>query len=252
MAVVTCVNEGRALLARLFGEARNAVVLTGAGVSTESGIPDYRSPGGIWARFTPIEFADFVRSEASRLEDWRRRFVMKRDFDRAEPNVTHRALARLTRTGAIALLITQNIDGLHGRAGTAPERLLEIHGNGTHGSCLGCGLRAELVDLEAEIADTGIAPHCRACGGLVKAAVVSFGQAMPADALARCERAVQSCDLFVAIGSSLQVYPAAGLPLLARAAGAELVIVNGEPTGLDSRADHVLRGSVGEFFAGLD
>lgn len=251
MAVVTDIEEGRALLLRLFGEARRAVVLTGAGISTESGIPDYRSPGGIWSQFKPIEFSDFVRSETARLEDWRRRFIMKAEFDAAEPNVAHEALARLAAAGTVSLLITQNIDGLHARAGTPTERLLEIHGTGTHASCLKCGLRAELAEVEAGIAATGVAPHCRACGGLVKAAVVSFGQAMPADALARCERAVQSCDLFVAVGSSLQVYPAAGLPLLARAAGAELVIINGEATPLDGRADHVLRGTIGAFFEGL-
>lgn len=248
---ITDAAEAAALLARLFAEASSAVVLTGAGLSTESGIPDYRSPGGLWSRMRPIEFGAFVASEAARLEDWRRRVIFEAEFAAARPNAGHLALARLAAAGRIDLLVTQNIDGLHTRAGTPPERLIEIHGNGTYATCLACGRRMEIAEAEATIAATGASPRCPACGGLVKAAVVSFGQAMPEAEMRRATRAARGCDLFVAVGSSLQVHPAAGLPIEAERAGARLVIVNGEATPLDPIAEIVVHARLGEVLGRL-
>ncbi len=241
----------RALLGEAFAAAGRAVIFTGAGISTESGIPDFRSPGGIWSRMEPITFDDFVRSEAARLEDWRRRFDMLERFRAAEPNVAHRAIARLVEAGIVTAVITQNIDGLHERAGVPAARIVELHGNGTRAACLDCGAPRALEGLEAEIAETGRAPRCGACGGLLKTTIVSFGQAMPEEAMARAEAATLEADLFVAVGSSLVVYPAAGFPLLASRNGARLVIVNREPTDQDDFAEAVIRTPIGAAFAPL-
>jgi NAD-dependent deacetylase len=230
--------------------ARRSVALTGAGVSTESGIPDFRSPGGIWSRMQPIVYQEFIASEAARLEDWRRRFAMNADFARAEPNPGHVGLARLVASGRVATLITQNIDGLHGRAGTPPERLIEIHGNATHGHCLDCRRPMSLEDARSVIAATGASPRC-ACGGLVKAAVVSFGESLPAALLTRAVKAARAADLFLVVGSSLVVQPAASLPEAAKGNGARLVIVNREATPLDALADLVVRASIGGVFVAL-
>lgn len=243
--------EGSLLLADLIGAARRVVVFTGAGISTESGIPDFRSPGGLWSRMKPIYYDDFVASEEARLEDWRRRFDFQREVRAAEPNVAHRAIAKLVAGGKALAVITQNIDGLHQRAGVPSEHLIEIHGNATHATCLECDTRHELDDMEAEIARSGRSPTCRACGGLVKAAVISFGQAMPTNQMMRAEYAIQRADLFLAVGSSLQVQPAASLPMAAKYQGANLVIVNRDPTPLDGIADHVLRGPIGALFSAL-
>lgn len=234
-----------ATLAAAFAASRRAVVFSGAGISTESGIPDYRSPGGIWTRMKPILFDEFLASEAARLEDWRRRFRMSREFKAAEPNAGHRAVARLVGAGRVAAVVTQNIDGLHQRAGAAAERVIEVHGNAHGAACLACGTATTLAAVEAEIAASGRAPACAACGGIVKSTIISFGQPMPAAAMARASEAAADCDLFLAVGSSLVVHPAAGLPLLARSRGARLVILNREPTALDGEADLVLRGPIG-------
>ncbi|ADZ70409.1 SIR2 family NAD-dependent protein deacylase [Polymorphum gilvum] len=248
---IETLDEARTELAALFGpDAGRVVVLTGAGISTESGIPDFRSPGGIWSRMRPIQYRDFVASEADRLEDWRRRFVMLADFERAEPNCAHLALARLACAGLIDTVVTQNIDGLHGRAGLPADRLIELHGNATHARCLDCGAPAELREQEAEAA-AGRSPRCRVCDGLLKAAVVSFGQAMPEDETARAFAAAAAADLFVVIGSSLVVHPAADLPLAAARAGAELAIVNRDPTPLDRLASVVIRTPIAETFRAL-
>lgn len=239
------------LLAERFAAAARAVVFTGAGISTESGIPDFRSPGGIWSRMKPIEFAGFLASEEVRLEDWRRRFRMRREFAAAEPNAGHRAVARLVEAGVVAAVVTQNIDGLHQRAGVAEDDVVELHGNGTRAACLDCAAPMSLEAAEAAIAASGRAPRCAACGGLVKAAIVSFGQPMPPSEMARARAASLDCDLFVVVGSSLVVHPAAGFPELARRNGAGLVILNREPTPLDGAADLVLRGAIGEVLGPL-
>ncbi|MEJ1161420.1 SIR2 family NAD-dependent protein deacylase [Prosthecomicrobium sp. N25] len=249
--IVRDLDEGRRILADEIAASRALVVFTGAGISTESGIPDFRSPGGLWSRLRPIEFQDFVASEAARLEDWRRRFELGRQFGGAEPNEGHKAIARLVESGHCRAVITQNIDGLHARAGVPADRIVELHGNGTYAHCLRCGTRAGIAAVEAEIAETGTSPRCPACGGLVKCAVVSFGEAMPVDAMARAEEATRAADLFLAVGSSLQVYPAAGFPIMAKRLGARLVIVNRDETELDDLADRVLRLPIGPLFKTL-
>ena len=251
MNIVQDPTEGSLLLADLIGAARRVVFFTGAGVSTESGIPDFRGPNGLWTKIQPIYFDEFVSSEDARLEDWRRRFKFKKQVGAAEPNAAHRAIAKLVAGGKVTAVITQNIDGLHQRAGVPSEHLIEIHGNATRAACLECDAHHELDEVEAEIARTGLSPVCRACGGLVKAAVISFGQAMPVRAMMRAEHAIERADLFVSVGSSLQVQPAASLPMAAKYQGARLVIVNGEATPLDGIADHVLRGSIGKVFSAI-
>jgi len=233
-------------LARLIAQARRAVVFTGAGISTESGIPDFRSPGGIWTRMAPIDFADFLASEEARRETWRRRFAMEETFRAAVPNRGHRAVAELVRRGQAAVVITQNIDGLHQASGIAAERVVELHGNTTYAHCLDCVRRYELDALRREFERAENAPLCDSCGGFVKTATISFGQAMPAAAMRRAETETIAADLFIVAGSSLVVYPAAAFPELAKRHGAALVIVNREPTGLDAIADLVLRRAIGE------
>lgn len=252
MNIVSDLAEGRRILAEAIDAAKRLVLFTGAGVSTESGIPDFRSPGGLWSRMRPILFQDFVASEEARLEDWRRRFHLMAEFEAAQPNAGHRAMAGLVARGEAIALITQNIDGLHERSGVPEERLIRLHGTGTHAACLDCDARMEIAEAEAAIAATGRAPRCPACGGLVKCAVVSFGQSMPEAEMARAEAASRAADLFVAAGSSLQVHPAAGLPVAARRVGARLIIVNRDETALDGLADVVLRGPIGRLFEPFD
>jgi NAD-dependent deacetylase len=238
----------RQRLGELAAEASRIVVFTGAGISTESGIPDFRSPGGIWSKVTPIYFEEFVASEEKRLEDWRRRFKMAREFAEVKPNAGHRAVAALVRVGGGAVL-TQNIDRLHQRAGASDDAVVELHGNAFGAACLDCATQTTLTQAERTIAETGRAPRCTACGGLVKSTIISFGQPMPVDAMRRAQAEARNCDLFVAIGSSLVVYPAAGIPLIAKQAGARLVILNREATELDPLADAVLRGGIGDILA---
>ena len=233
--------------ARMLGEARRIVLFTGAGISTESGIPDFRSPGGIWTWQTPIDFADFMRSEAARRETWRRRFAMDPTLRAARPNRGHRAVAQLIADGKASAVITQNIDGLHQGSGIPAAQVIELHGNTTYAACLECGQQYEIDALRVDFERDGIVPHC-ACGGHVKSATISFGQSMPAAAMRRAEVETLACDLFVSIGSSLVVYPAAAFPELARHAGALLAIVNREPTGLDGIADLVLNRDIGATF----
>lgn len=243
-------NEGARVLAEMVTAAETVVVFTGAGISTESGIPDFRGPNGLWKKIQPIYYDEFVSSETARLEDWKRRFAFRDQIARVEPNQAHLAIGRLVASGKINAVITQNIDGLHQRAGVPDDRLIEIHGNATFATCLDCGARHELEEAEAVIRATGRTPTC-ACGGLIKAAIVSFGQAMPTREMERAETAIQEADLFVAVGSSLTVQPAATLPMIAKYEGARLIIVNGEATPLDGLADRVLRGSIGTVFSAL-
>jgi NAD-dependent deacetylase len=233
-------------LAQAVARTRRAVVFTGAGISTESGIPDFRSPGGIWTRMAPIDFSDFLASEEARRETWRRRFAMEDIFREAQPNRGHRAVAELVRRGNVAAIITQNIDGLHQASGVADHRVIELHGNTTYAHCLDCRSRFELGPIRAAFERDGEAPVCDDCGGYVKTATVSFGQAMPVDAMRRAEIETLAADLFIVAGSSLVVYPAAGFPQLAKHNGATLIIINREPTGLDHIADLVMHRSIGE------
>src|SRR5690242_14365155 len=232
-------------LTRAIERARRAVVFTGAGISTESGIPDFRSPGGIWTRMAPIYFADFLASDEARRETWRRRFALEETLGKAEPNRGHRAVATLVSRGKCTAVITQNIDGLHQAAGVPAKQVIELHGNTTYAHCLDCAQRYELADIKVEFERTGEAPSCETCGGFVKTATISFGQSMPAAAMIRAEEATLASDLFIVAGSSLVVYPAAGFPELAARNGARLVILNREPTGLDPYADLVVHKEIG-------
>jgi NAD-dependent deacetylase len=236
---------GRADLARLIADAQRMVVFTGAGISTESGIPDFRSPGGVWSKMKPIYFQDFVSAEARRREAWERAFAGRAGWTGREPNAGHHAVARLVASGKASSVITQNVDNLHQNSGVPAEKVIELHGNASYATCLECALRHELDDLKALWAATGDLPCCRACGGIVKTATISFGQSMPAGPMARAEAETLACDLFLVMGSSLAVYPAAGFPILAKRNGAALAILNREPTELDAVADLVLHDEIG-------
>jgi NAD-dependent protein deacetylase/lipoamidase len=240
------IDQEIADLVQAIARSRRAVVFTGAGISTESGIPDFRSPGGIWTRMAPIDFADFLASEEARRETWRRRFAMDESFRSAMPNRGHRAVAELVRRGKVAAVITQNIDGLHHASGIAEDQVIELHGNSTYAHCLDCKARYELDTLRVDFERDGTAPLCGACGGFVKTATISFGQAMPVAPMRRSEFEALAADLFIVAGSSLVVYPAAGFPELAHRNGATLVIINREPTALDRIADLVLNRAIGE------
>jgi NAD-dependent deacetylase len=229
----------------MLARSRHAVVFTGAGISTESGIPDFRSPGGIWTRFQPIYFDDFMASEEARREAWRRKFETDKTMLPAEPNRGHQAVASLVARGKVSHVITQNIDGLHQRSGVPAEQIIELHGNGTYAKCLDCEKRFELAPIKARFVAEGELPICTACGGIVKTATISFGQMMPQHEMRRAEAATLDADLFLAIGSSLVVHPAAGFPVLAKQSGARLVIVNRDPTELDRLADLVLNAEIG-------
>lgn len=232
-------------LRELLEDAQSAVVFTGAGISTESGIPDFRSPGGLWTKFKPIQFEDFLASADARREYWRRRFATLDPMEQAQPNRGHRAVARLVDQGKVSMVVTQNIDGLHQRSGVSDEQVVELHGNATYARCLDCGQRHEITPIRAAFIEDGDLPVCEACGGIVKSATISFGQAMPKDAMARAEQATLASDLFLAIGSSLVVYPAAAFPVVAKRNGAQLVILNRDPTDLDDHADLVLHDEIG-------
>lgn len=233
--------------------ARSVVVLTGAGVSTESGIPDFRGPEGLWTRDPRAErlsnIGYYVADPEIRREAWKRR--LDHPGWGARPNAAHRALAALESTGRLELLITQNIDGLHLAAGSSPERLVEIHGTIRESACLACGDRRPMAETLARVEGGDPDPACLACGGILKSATISFGQNLDPRLLDRAERAASSSDLFLAIGTSLSVYPVARLPELALAAGARLVILNAEPTPLDDVAHAVVRGRAGEVLSAL-
>jgi NAD-dependent deacetylase len=239
-------DKAMAGLQRMVQEARTIAPFTGAGISTECGIPDFRSPGGLWTKNRPIPFDEFLASQEARNESWRRRFAMGDQFGGAQPGRGHRALASLYRAGKVPGVVTQNIDNLHQASGIAAEHVVELHGNTTYASCLDCGAHYELAWVRQRMdAANGCAPDCPACGGYIKTATISFGQAMPDAAMRRAEELTLSCDLFLAIGSSLVVWPAAGFPLMAKRNGARLVIINREPTEFDDIADLVVRQDIG-------
>ncbi len=235
-----------ARLTELVYEADSIVPFTGAGISTECGIPDFRSPGGLWTKNKPILFDEFLASQEARNESWRRRFAMEACFQTARPGRGHLALASLYRAGKAPGVVTQNIDNLHQASGIKPADVIELHGNTTYAHCLDCSTRYELDWVQSKMdASNGCAPDCPDCGGFIKTATISFGQAMPDAAMQRACDLSQACDLFLAIGSSLSVMPAAGFPLLAKRHGARLVIINREATELDAIADLVVRQDIG-------
>jgi len=237
-------------LARMIAAARNVTIFTGAGISTESGVPDFRSPGGVWSRMKPIYFQDFVASEAARREAWTRAFTGAAGWTGAAPNAGHFAVAALVAQGKAGAIITQNVDNLHQDSGVPAEKVIELHGNASYATCLACGLRHELEALRQPFLDRGDIPACRSCAGMVKTATISFGQPMPEEAMARARAAALACDLFLVLGSSLVVFPAAGFPLLAKRNGAKLIIVNREATDQDGLADLVLHAEIGAAMAG--
>lgn len=223
-------------------------MLTGAGISTESGIPDFRSPGGLWSRYDPAQltYDRFLRSEETRRLYWdiaTQSYPVMRD---AKPNAAHRAVVAMERAGKLLLLVTQNVDGLHLKAGSSRERTIEIHGSALRATCLDCGAEHDREDLHLRILGGEHLPTCDWCAGRVKPATVSFGQAMPERETAAAYAAAMDADLMIVIGSSLVVYPAAGIPEAAVAAGAPLVIVNREPTPQDDAAAVVVHGAAGE------
>ncbi|MBA1156884.1 SIR2 family NAD-dependent protein deacylase [Microvirga mediterraneensis] len=222
---------------------------TGAGISTESGIPDFRSPGSPWMRHKPISFELFMRSAEARREAWRRKFAMDDLYRGAGPSLGHLGFASLVATGRMPAVITQNIDGLHQASGLGEDQVIELHGNGTYARCLSCGCRHELDWVRQCLDADGEPPNCRICGGILKSATISFGQTMPEGPMRQAQRLTASCDLFLVAGSSLVVYPAAAFPAFAKESGARLVIVNREPTPLDEAADLVIHAEIGSVFS---
>ena len=232
-------------LAAMIAEARRIVVFTGAGISTESGIPDFRSPGGVWSRMKPIAFDDFLASAAHRREAWRRTFSGTAGWTGAAPNAGHHAVARVLAAGRAGVVITQNVDGLHQASGVGEDRVIELHGAASYAACLDCATRHELEELRGPFVEAGVIPACRLCGGIVKTATISFGQPLQAAVLERAQAASGACDLFLVLGSSLVVTPASALPLRAKAAGAKLAIVNREATDHDALANLVIHDEIG-------
>ena len=232
-------------LRSMIDECKRGVVFTGAGISTESGIPDFRSPGGIWTKYQPIQFQDFMASEEMRREYWRRKFATDDVMQKVEPNKGHIAVAKLVQKGKVASVITQNVDGLHQLSGVPDGLVIELHGNATYAACLDCQARYELDKIREVFEKDETLPICEKCGGIVKTATISFGQAMPVEEMKRAQSETLACDLFLAMGSSLVVYPAAGFPELAKRNGARLIIINRDPTGLDDVSDLVIHDEIG-------
>jgi NAD-dependent deacetylase len=243
-------EENHQQTAQWLRDAGSAVAFTGAGISTESGIPDFRSPGGVWSKYQPVMYDDFLRSPRARREYWRQKCEAHADFAAAEPNAGHRVLARWESSGMLRGVITQNIDGLHQVAGS--QNVLELHGTNRAVQCLDCNARYDPEPLVDEFLRRDAVPDCPECGGRLKHATISFGQALPPPVLEEAARWSRQCGLFLAIGSSLVVEPAASLPRLAHASGARLVIVNRDPTGQDEIADLVLNDPIGETLAAID
>ena len=233
-------------LSALLNSSQRLAIFTGAGISTESGIPDFRSPDGIWTTMAPIQFQDFLDSEEMRRESWRRKFEVDKTIRRAKPNNGHYAVSELVNSKKATAVITQNIDNLHQESGINPEQVIELHGNGTYAKCLNCGAREELIVIKQTFLGRDELPVCEFCGGHIKTATISFGQSMPEQPVRRAHDEALTCDLFLVIGSSLVVYPAADIPMIAKKNGAKLVILNRESTPLDNYADLVVSEEIGE------
>jgi NAD-dependent deacetylase len=237
--------------AKIIGSAEKVVVFTGAGVSTESGIPDFRSPGGIWTKYQPIMFQDFMNSEEMRRESWRRAKETYHLFADVEPNAAHHAIVELERMGRLDCVITQNIDNLHQKAGNSPERVIELHGTAMYVICMECGKRWPRAEIQGWLERGVEMPICDDCGGIMKSATISFGQPMPEKETLQAQRKAEQADVFVVVGSSLVVYPAAQMPMLAKRNGAKLIIVNLGETSLDAYADVRISGRAGEIMKHL-
>jgi len=240
-------------VARLITEAKNIVIFVGAGLSTESGIPDFRSPGGVWDKYDPadFDFHNFLSRESSREKYWQMATEMYEAMRDAKPNAGHLAIAELERLGKLDCLITQNIDGLHFKAGNSEAKVFELHGTAMHVACLDCHRRYERDPIQERIAAGDRAPRCDSCGGPLKPATISFGQSMPERETAEAFRRSAACDLFIVIGSSLVVYPAAQMPVEAKRSGAKLVIINRDATPCDKMANVILNGPAGQIMESI-
>lgn len=230
---------------------RDTVFFTGAGISTDSGVPDFRSPGGIWTRYTPVYFSEFISSEAARVRSWRMKKEIHELYKNVKPNIGHYSIKAFEDRGQLLGLITQNIDGLHSLAGVSEEKIVELHGTDRRVVCLKCGKNFAPEKIMETIVGDFTAPVCDRCGGFLKSATISFGQQMPAEAMTRAQELSESAEVFVVVGSSLQVQPAAAFPVIAKQSGALLAIINRDPTPLDPLADFNHRGPIGEFFKEL-
>ena len=240
-------------VAGLILNAKRIVIFVGAGLSTESGIPDFRSPGGVWDKYDPADFyfQNFLSSEASREKYWQMATEMYEAMRDAKPNQAHLAVAELEKLGKLDCLITQNIDGLHFKAGNSPEKVLELHGTAMFVTCLSCNKRYERDAIQGRIAKGEKAPRCDECAGLLKPATISFGQSMPERETREAYERSATCDLFIVIGSSLVVQPAANMPVVAHRNGAKLVIVNRDETACDDIADIMIRDQAGSVMSSV-
>lgn len=235
-------------LQELLEKSKKIVFFTGAGISTNSGIPDFRGPKGVWKTSTPIYFQDFISSKEKRVESWQRKFGNELSIDSALPNEGHKKIAKIMQIKN-SFLITQNVDNLHQNSGVEEEKISELHGNATYAKCLECNKRYELEGLKKKFLETNEPPLCSVCGGIIKTATISFGQSMPEREMQISQRKAIESDLFICIGTSLAVFPAADLPLLAKETGSTLVILNNEPTQMDQYADLVINRDISEVFS---
>ena len=233
------------ILRKYLADAKRIVAFTGAGISTESGIPDFRSPGGLWTKYQPIEFRDFLASEDMRRETWRRKFATDSIMQKATPNAGHKVLARLVEDGRMRAIITQNVDGLHQASGVPANKVIELHGNSTCVVCLDCQRRYELDWVRSIFDNNEILPVCADCNDILKTTTISFGQPMPQATMEYAREIALQANLMIALGSSLVVFPAASFPILAKRNGAEYIIINREPTEQDQLADLVIHGEIG-------
>jgi len=237
------------MLNELISQSEALVFFTGAGISTNSGIPDFRGPKGIWKTSQPIYFQDFVSSEEKRIESWERKFSNELNINKAKPNQGHKKIAEIMKKKSLSHLITQNVDNLHQESGVSDSQITELHGNATYAKCLDCQLRYDLAELKESFLSTKVPPLCNECNGLIKTATISFGQPMPEEEMVIAQKKSVSCDLFICIGTSLAVFPAADLPVLAKETGSQLVIINNEPTQMDHIADIVINRDISDVFS---
>lgn len=235
--------------ARIRG-CKETVFFTGAGISTESGVPDFRSPGGIWTKYQPVYFDEFLNSEQARIRYWKMKKETHELYKNVKPNIGHYSIAAFEKREQLLGLITQNVDGLHGLAGVSEEKIVELHGTDRKITCLHCGKEFDPEPIYARLPEPP-AP-CDTCGGPLKPATISFGQPMPVEAMRRAQEWSQAAKIFIVVGSSLVVQPAASFPVIAKQGGAMLAIINRDPTPLDSLADFNYRGAIGEFFRELN
>jgi len=240
-------------IAQWINTSKRIIIFSGAGLSTESGIPDFRSPGGVWDKYDPEDFyfQNFIASETSREKYWQMATEMWEPIKQAQPNPAHLAIAEMEKLGKLDCVITQNIDGLHFKAGNSEEKVLQLHGTAIFVSCLSCKKRYDRDQIQDRIKKAQKAPRCDDCGGLLKPATISFGQSMPEKETHEAYHRSSICDLFIVIGSSLVVQPAASMPMVAKRNGARLVIINRDPTPCDDLADLVIHGQAGPTMASI-